>query len=413
MSIITLGSINPGKVSLFKVSASVDKPNIVLSYAYESGQLPPGLKIANTGDIEGVCGQVSQDKDYLFTVRATGQYGALTDTQQYQIRVKKINSNETANMYGNLFLDQNSRDRWENFVGNSKFFPNDSLYRPGDNNFRTSKPKFLFLSGINLGLLSTISGLLLNNNYNTNLYMGEIKSAQAKSNDGSTIYEVIYCELVDPNAGGPNSIKLTSVNLPAITINFSTTAQQWFTDNGLSIPTEPKDTLFINEIIRMQNEIKAGITVDNFEYLPKWMKTPQNDGLVIGYKLVLPIKYVKPGESAKILYRLQNDSTFDIKSISGFIDRWIIDKNLGTIFDSGTTTFNAVVDMYDSSSAAGFATTYDSETTTFDDNGTRFIKRLVTFDRKTPQDAQLMFNRTAITDRITHISRQRELVRTP
>ena len=50
--------------------------------------------------------------------------------------------------------------------------------------------------------------------------------------------------------------------------------------------------------------------------------------------------------------------------------------------------------------------------TTFDGDGTVFTNDLVTFDRKTEQSTQVMMQRSSITDRITHISKQRKLLRT-
>ena len=50
--------------------------------------------------------------------------------------------------------------------------------------------------------------------------------------------------------------------------------------------------------------------------------------------------------------------------------------------------------------------------TTFDVDGTRFHNLGVTFDRNTPKDTQLLMQRRSVTDRITHVSNQSELVRT-
>lgn len=423
MATKALGTISPYKKSLFKVSASTTETGIDLSYSYSSGKLPPGLSIQQDGEIIGVCGPVQYETTYVFTVQASGQFGNIVSTQDFSIKVVPITSDEISNMYGQLLIGRTNLQLWKNFVTDITVFPPASLYRPSEAEFNTTIPKFLFLSGIHSTRLTTIQNLLLANNYNTTLYMGNFGLAKAKSQGGNVIYELVYAELVDPSAGANNSITLSTSNLPAISINFSTEAQQWFTDNSLSVPTGAEDVLTSNAIVRMQNEIKAGVTIDSFEYLPRWMKSSQNDGRVPGFKLVLPIKYVKPGEGEKILYRVKNESNFDIKKISGSIDRWFIDRHLGTTFDSNTTTFNtsgypptADTTLYTADNTdyiTNTLTVFDNSTTTFDGDGTRFLKGTVTFDRRTPQDAQLLFNRTAVTDRITHISRQRELVRTP
>ena len=78
--------------------------------------------------------------------------------------------------------------------------------------------------------------------------------------------------------------------------------------------SQPADDLYINSVENMQNEIKDGLTVENFEYLPLWMKSPQDDKLVPGFKLALPIQYVKAGRGAEILYKIKNQSSYDLKS---------------------------------------------------------------------------------------------------
>ena len=53
----------------------------------------------------------------------------------------------------------------------------------------------------------------------------------------------------------------------------------------------------------------------------------------------------------------------------------------------------------------------DSTGTTFDANGTRFISKGITFDRHHPTTSQLLMQRRSVTDRITHVSNQRDLTR--
>jgi hypothetical protein len=66
-------------------------------------------------------------------------------------------------------------------------------------------------------------------------------------------------------------------------------------------------------------------------------------------------------------------------------------KSLTTVFDSDSST---------------------SYLTTFDDSGTSFSNELVTFDRKDVEEQAIVMQRSSITDRITHVSKQRELLRT-
>ena len=53
MATIDLGTINPNKVSLYKVAATTTVESVVLAYSYKSGRLPPGLKLSTRGEIIG------------------------------------------------------------------------------------------------------------------------------------------------------------------------------------------------------------------------------------------------------------------------------------------------------------------------------------------------------------------------
>lgn len=499
---IDLGTISPKKVSLFKVSATTTVSNVVLSYSYKNGKLPPGLQLNPDGEISGVCGdnifeldqgdttfdsgQTSFEKTYVFTVTATGQFGNVTDDQSFSIDVVKNTNDSIANMYAKPRPDNTSLETFQSLINNTKVFPNASQYRPYDQNFDTSIPSFLMLSGVSLKLLSYIQALLKNNSYNFRLRAGSFKLGLAKNRGGDTIYEIIYCELLDPNAGANDSFVLKSHNLPDITIQIRSDSLEITSDVAFHIPGTYEDEIFSNDIVNIQNELKDGLTVNNFDYLPLWMKTPQSP--VRGFRLALPIKFMKPGQGAQALYRLQNEIDYDISQLDIDIDRLIIDDNLGTTFDDrqtltytgdgsttvfesplkvtkpnhlvvtvdglGETNFNLVVDVtadsdiissdnslyssdsqtptttkiaFDTAPISGavitvrakpttfgklVVTTYDSKTTTFDANGTRFIGAEVTFDRKENPTAQLMFSKSANTDGITHVSKEPKLVRT-
>ena len=176
MAVYDLGTITTGKVSLFKVSATSSVDNVVLSYAYKNGKLPPGLSVNPDGEIIGTCGDATFemdngettfdqttftiDKKYTFTVEANGQFGNVSGTQQYSIDVVKGPIKNATNIYGTLRPDNQSLDDWQALVLNTKVFVNDTIYRANDENFNTTIPKFLFLSGVELKLTSTILSLM-------------------------------------------------------------------------------------------------------------------------------------------------------------------------------------------------------------------------------------------------------------
>ena len=504
-NVIKLGSISPYKVSVFRVGATT-KASIPLQYSYKSGRLPPGLRVEPSGEITGKVkdqlfsfdnidttfdnGGTTVDKDFDFKVTATGQSGQLTKEQDYRISCAKRTKDEITNMYGQIFVTETARTDFLNFITDSKIFVNDARYRQQDVNFQTIPFKVLFMAGVHLKSLGTMLNFMVNNNYTVTLNTGAYKSAKAKDQAGNVIYEVIYAELIDPNTGVDNTITFANQLLPNITIRFNASTVELLTDNSLPIPGTHEIKVYTNAINRMQDELKSGLTVESFEYLPLWMKSAQDDGLVLGHKNVLPIRYCKEGEADKILYRIKNESTYDIRSLPIRFDRWILDNNIGSTFDNTNTIVSHTSDgstvVFDSPNfvasdnalivtvngqrlknteftsspradtisintdtssitsditttgdsivlntapvsgavitIASKPTTFtggaectldaDSTVTTFDDDGTRFHNIGLTFDRNNPKDIQLLMQRQSITDRITHVSRQRELVRT-
>lgn len=502
---INLGKITTGKLSLFNVKASSTQP-VILSYKYSGGRLPPGLSVAVDGGIQGKCGtnvydtdnglttydsgNTTIDRSYHFSVTATGQFGNVSSEQSFRITVVKTTNDELANVYGQIFVEKTQRDAFTNFITNNKIFPNDDLFRPYDLNFDTKFPKFLFLAGLHLKFLDKIQSFLKENTYDFTLTFGDFKVAQAKDNVGNTIYDVIYAELKDPNEGANDYIDYTyNKKLPNILSNLRADTMELLSDLSILIPGTYTNNLYSNDVKNMQEEITNQIQVENFNYLPRWMQSYQNNNQVLGFKLVLPIKFVKPGQGNKVLYRIKNENSYDIKTLTATFDRWIFDNNLGTKFDfdkivthlgDGTTTifscpykitkpqqavvtldgvvtsdyvvsFNVlsdnahitadsniltadidnpgttniifgtaplssaviVVRLKETTFGKKVVTTFDvsSTATTFDDNGTRFIGEEVTFDKKNPSQAQILFTKKSVLDNITTVSKQRKLVR--
>ena len=80
----------------------------------------------------------------------------------------------------------------------------------------------------------------------------------------------------------------------------------------------------------MRDEIKK-VGVDEREYLPLWMRTPQANTFPqeLDYITAIPICFCKPGQGQTILQNIQNAVTtgqFDPKQIHFEFDRYIIDQ---------------------------------------------------------------------------------------
>lgn len=528
MAHIKLGSITPDKVSLFSVKASSVES---LEYKYIGGKLPPGLKVDPSGEIIGKTSSLISlldtgttsldnntttiDRRFNFTIQARNKKGNITNAHEFYIDHRKVIDSPSTDIYAKVQPDKVSRVNLERFINDPKTFPEESLYRMGDVNFQTDSLKVLLLSGVHKTDLTNLFNAMGQNFYNTKLMMGEYKVAKAKNPNGEVIYELIYVDLIDAISGAPNSITFTAQNLPAITVNYSASSGTILASFGLPSAGTTADTVYLNSINNMRKVLKNELTVTTFEFLPQWMKSPQDNSITPGFKLALPIKYVKPGEANKILYKINKEQTLDLKRIYFQIDRLFITGHKGTTIDetrpidsytgdgsttsfkltkpvaqpknvivkidgtrinthgnvgdststdvalytvstnptsnvttltftvdygapaqgavitfqrkattiglSETTTFDKgsyrpviTADSYDVFADTTAITTDSISTveTTFDQNGTVFNTQPVTFDQKEPADTQIIMTRSSILDQITHISKQRELIRT-
>lgn len=88
-----------------------------------------------------------------------------------------------------------------------------------------------------------------------------------------------------------------------------------------------------NDVIRYRSSIEhmrsnirdVGNTERNF--LPLWMRTPQDSLQELGYVSAIPVCYCNPGESSKILENIQQ-SGFDVSKINYDIDRYIVKETI-------------------------------------------------------------------------------------
>lgn len=330
MTHVKLGSITPNKNSLFKIDAS-SSAGVALEYFYKSGKLPPGLSIHPTGEIFGVTqpnmftldeatttldsSQTKIDTKFNFTVRATNKDRPVSATHDYSISQVRLTNDQVGHIYAKISPDKFTKKKFDRFVADTKIFPPETLYRMSDKNFKTADRNVLILSGVHAPDLTDLQNALGTNFYNLNLKIADIKSGKAKDPNGNIIYEIVYAELIDSMEGSPNS---------STTKNYK--------------------TIYHNTIKNIRSKLTENLTVDSFEYLPHWMKSTQDNEIITGYKLVLPLRYVKAGESDQIIFKLKNEQNFDFKSIFFQIDRLYITKHKGTTIDENRVLGSATGD---------------------------------------------------------------------
>jgi len=352
--------------------------------------------ISNTSkfSIAGVDGTdgTTLDKLFRFRVRASDTQNVGYIDKDFNIEYLSTSNITLTNIYLQPFLSREGRDLYFNFISDPIIFPQESIYRLEDVNFGIQRvPKLLLLGGIESTTAERYASAVQRNYYDRPLYFGEVKSAVAKK--GSNIeYEVIYIEINDPyeinNVSVAESIKLgfdydlltsdytkirmdtneTTVDDTGIDTVYpsSITLMQkgienvssqkvesplikptydgpyvgdeplgWGLVGNIDAPTEFEDWGLINERVSIIDDflsVTETLKRDD-KFRPLWMNTSQDGtGNIIGYVKAVPICYLKPGESAKVL-ELIKKSNFDFKSLNFTIDRIIIQNPQGSTGD--------------------------------------------------------------------------------
>lgn len=94
--------------------------------------------------------------------------------------------------------------------------------------------------------------------------------------------------------------------------------------NAVRVSDSKDQTRYITNIINMRDNISE-IGKTEREYLPLWMRTPQQGFQELGFVSAIPICYCKPGTADDIILNIKN-SNFDFKNIDFVIDRYIVKK---------------------------------------------------------------------------------------
>ncbi len=189
--------------------------------------------------------------------------------------------------------------------------PLSSLYRPDDPNFGIADSIiYNHAYGLSSAAIQTYVEAMDLNHYWRDITLGPIRTAQALDANGHVLYEVIYSEIIDNLVNNQDVSVGKSVKLP-YTIDV----------NG-----EPVDIVYPNSLDNMRDQIID--TVGQISpALPLWMTSKQTNNQVLGFTPAWVIAYVKPGESGRVAYNIQQNITFDLNSIDYKVDRYELDRS--------------------------------------------------------------------------------------
>jgi len=97
--------------------------------------------------------------------------------------------------------------------------------------------------------------------------------------------------------------------------------------NAVKVSNSKDQTRYISSIPNMRKEIRNIGKIER-NFLPLWMRTPQEDLAEVNYVTAIPVCYCKPGTSKDILLNIKN-ANIDLTQIDFDIDRYIVERSEG------------------------------------------------------------------------------------
>jgi hypothetical protein len=97
--------------------------------------------------------------------------------------------------------------------------------------------------------------------------------------------------------------------------------------NAVKVSNAKDQTRYISSIPNMRKEIRNIGKIER-NFLPLWMRTPQEDLSEVNYVTAIPVCYCKPGTSKDILLNIKN-ANIDLTQINFDIDRYIVERSEG------------------------------------------------------------------------------------
>ena len=356
-----LGSIQAGSVSQLVIAAE-SVSGASLNYTLQNGgRLPQGLILLNDGSISGRCSFQSFsidsgtctfdvgltergfasaptvfDRDFTFTVVATNSAGSASSQREFTLAVDIRTPEPYENLYVRCFPDNTSRNKLFSILDNSDIFPNNLMYRSNDPFWGKRRDLTALIAyGITASSAADYISAMQDRHYDKRFFFGDYGVSIAKDTNDNIIYEVVWVDLIEETRA---YIKGVVQDPPAASIDLTAKIVGW--ENTVN----PNDYILkINDSVLMRRDLTDTLGITDPNTLPEWMTSVQRDGTVLGYVTKVPLAYVRPGEGDKVLFRLKRSAASglipDIKEIPFQVDRYILDNNLSSYFDTDTRQF--------------------------------------------------------------------------
>lgn len=359
----SLGSIFNGTISTKSVLAVSDTP---LQYRIVSGSLPPNLTLLDNGEITGyVANQPTtellnqyEETQFTFVVEAySPQYPVIKNSRNFTLTVVQEYNQPTDILYIKAAPSIADRQIIDTLLNSETLIPSEYLYRPNDIYFgKATNVVYEHAYGIYASDIDEYIAAVTRNHYWRNITLGELKTAQARDQNGNVIYEVVYSQVVD-NLVNPSGISVSeSIYWPrpidlglgpwytSVTNIFTSYAdimdQLYYT----SLSPGYVRTLYPNSLFNMRTRVGQVLGQEfDSSLLPQWMTSQQENGSTLGYTQAWVVCYTKPGYAEIIknninLFWVQPDGLpYKLNMINFRIDRFSVDKSITYNYDKNTS----------------------------------------------------------------------------
>jgi len=266
---------------------------------------------------------------------------AVSVFRRFTVTINRAFNEPYESLYIKCMPPASDRALIDSLIQNQDIIPVDTLYRADDSNFGVAQNvTYTHVFGLNAVTLDQYVQSLRLNHYWRDITLGEIRTAQALDSAGNVIYEVVYSAVIDNllNNAGASVGKQVTLPYPVV--------QQ---DGTITVVYPNSLPNMRNQVIDVVGQLTPG--------LPLWMTSKQSNGSVLGFVPAWVIAYVKPGESGKIAYNIQQEFGNQLNLIDFEVDRYELDRSL---------SHNWV--PYEDSTQAGRWEPYPPAATTFDIN---------------------------------------------
>jgi hypothetical protein len=241
----------------------------------------------------------------------------------FTVRVVRLFDQPYERLYIKAMPPYADRALITSLVQNQDVIPQQVVYRADDPYFGVAKNVvYDHAYGLNPASLESYVRSLDINHYWKNLTLGPIKTAQAVDSSGNVLYEVVYSEVIDNLVNDQGESVSKEVTLP-YPINSGDSTE-------ISV-------VYPNSLINMRDQVVATVgqvSAPLIPVLPLWMTSKQADGRVLGFTPAWVITYVKPGESGRVAYYINEQFDNVLNVIDFKVDRYELDRSATFAWDT-------------------------------------------------------------------------------